>query len=41
MAGSLKHILMEELALLERMDMPALLEKRYRRLRSYGAYETV
>ncbi len=40
MAGTLKLALMEELALLERMDVETLLEKRYQRLRSYGAYET-
>jgi acetyl-CoA carboxylase carboxyl transferase subunit alpha len=40
MAATLKHVLLDELATLERLDMPTLLEKRYQRLRSYGAYET-
>ncbi len=39
MAATLKNILLEELALLDRVDTPSLLENRYRRLRSYGAYE--
>ena len=39
MAATLKGILLEELALLDRVDKPNLLENRYRRLRSYGAYE--
>jgi len=40
MAGELKLVLLDELAQLERMDIESLLEKRYQRLRSYGAYET-
>ena len=40
MAATLKKVLLEELAKLERVDTPELLEQRYRRLRSYGAYET-
>jgi acetyl-CoA carboxylase carboxyl transferase subunit alpha len=40
MAGTLKQVLLDELAALERLDLPALLDKRYQRLRSYGAYET-
>jgi acetyl-CoA carboxylase carboxyl transferase subunit alpha len=40
MAATLKQALLDELATLERMELPALLEKRYQRLRSYGAYET-
>jgi len=40
MAATLKQALLDELARLERVDMPALLDQRYRRLRSYGAYET-
>ncbi|PZO07423.1 MAG: acetyl-CoA carboxylase carboxyl transferase subunit alpha [Lysobacteraceae bacterium] len=39
MAGTLKATLLEELALLDQVDTPTLLENRYRRLRSYGAYE--
>ena len=39
MAATLKNILLEELAVLDRVDTPELLENRYRRLRSYGAYE--
>jgi acetyl-CoA carboxylase carboxyl transferase subunit alpha len=39
MAATLKQILLEELAQLEKTDTDALLENRYRRLRSYGAYE--
>jgi acetyl-CoA carboxylase carboxyl transferase subunit alpha len=39
MAATLKKVLLEELAKLERVDTPELLEQRYRRLRSYGAYE--
>ena len=39
MAATLKKTLLEELALLDRVDTPDLLENRYRRLRSYGAYE--
>jgi len=40
MAATLKQTLLDELARLERVEMPALLEQRYQRLRSYGAYET-
>jgi acetyl-CoA carboxylase carboxyl transferase subunit alpha len=40
MAATLKQTLLDELARLERVDMKTLLEQRYRRLRSYGAYET-
>jgi acetyl-CoA carboxylase carboxyl transferase subunit alpha len=40
MAATLKQILLDELARLERVDMKTLLEQRYSRLRSYGAYET-
>ena len=40
MAATLKQILLDELARLERVDMKTLLDQRYRRLRSYGAYET-
>ena len=39
MAATLKQTLLDELVELEKLDMPALLEKRYRRLRGYGAYE--
>jgi len=39
MATTLKQTLLEELAALDRVDLPDLLENRYRRLRSYGAYE--
>ena len=39
MAATLKKTLLEELAVLDRVDTPDLLENRYRRLRSYGAYE--
>jgi acetyl-CoA carboxylase carboxyl transferase subunit alpha len=40
MAATLKSILIEELAGLEKLDSEALLNKRYQRLRGYGAYET-
>jgi len=40
MAGELKLVLLDELAQLERLDIETLLDKRYQRLRSYGAYET-
>jgi acetyl-CoA carboxylase carboxyl transferase subunit alpha len=40
MAATLKQVLLDELASLERLDLSTLLEKRYQRLRSYGAYET-
>ena len=39
MAATLKATLLEELAVLDRVATPDLLENRYRRLRSYGAYE--
>lgn len=39
MAATIKQTLIEELAELEKLDIPSLLDKRYRRLRSYGAYE--
>ncbi len=39
MAATLKKTLLEELALLDPIVTPDLLENRYRRLRSYGAYE--
>jgi acetyl-CoA carboxylase carboxyl transferase subunit alpha len=39
MAATLKDTLLEELAALEKIALPDLLEQRYRRLRSYGAYE--
>jgi acetyl-CoA carboxylase carboxyl transferase subunit alpha len=39
MAATLKETLLEELAALEKIALPDLLEQRYRRLRSYGAYE--
>jgi acetyl-CoA carboxylase carboxyl transferase subunit alpha len=41
MAETLKTALLGELAQLEALDMPSLLDRRYRRLRSYGAYEVV
>jgi len=39
MAATLKRTIQAELATLDRMDTADLLEQRYRRLRSYGAYE--
>jgi acetyl-CoA carboxylase carboxyl transferase subunit alpha len=39
MAATLKQVLLEELAEIERLDRRSLLERRYDRLRSYGAYE--
>ncbi|MBW8369214.1 MAG: acetyl-CoA carboxylase carboxyltransferase subunit alpha [Arenimonas sp.] len=39
MAATLKATLLEELALLDQVATPDLLDNRYRRLRSYGAYE--
>jgi acetyl-CoA carboxylase carboxyl transferase subunit alpha len=39
MATTLKRTLLDELAKLDRLDTADLLERRYRRLRSYGAYE--
>lgn len=38
MAATLKETLIQELDSLEKMDIGALLEKRYQRLRGYGAY---
>ncbi|HMB55830.1 MAG TPA: acetyl-CoA carboxylase carboxyltransferase subunit alpha [Arenimonas sp.] len=39
MAATLKQTLIEELAALDKLAVPEMLDKRYRRLRSYGAYE--
>jgi acetyl-CoA carboxylase carboxyl transferase subunit alpha len=39
MAATLKQTIQAELAVLDRVDTPELLENRYQRLRSYGAYE--
>lgn len=39
MAATLKDIIFSELAELEKNDLPTLLENRYQRLRSYGAFE--
>jgi acetyl-CoA carboxylase carboxyl transferase subunit alpha len=39
MAATLKQAIQAELALLDRVEVPQLLENRYQRLRSYGAYE--
>ncbi len=39
MAATLKSTLLEELAELEKHDISTLLEMRYKRLRSYGAFE--
>ena len=39
MAATLKQAILLELAALERLDVPERLDQRYRRLRSYGAYE--
>ncbi len=38
MANTLKASLLQELSALDALDMPALLERRYQRLRGYGAY---
>ena len=38
-AATLKSVLLEELAALETLPLPELLERRYRRLRGYGAYQ--
>ena len=38
MAGTLKACLLQELSTLDALAMPALLERRYQRLRGYGAY---
>jgi acetyl-CoA carboxylase carboxyl transferase subunit alpha len=40
MAATLKSTILEELATLDAHDIDTLLENRYRRLRSYGAYAT-
>ena len=39
MAATLKQLIQAELAVLDRVEVPQLLENRYQRLRSYGAYE--
>ena len=39
MAATLKQTLLQELSELEKLDIQGLLDKRYQRLRSYGAYE--
>jgi len=39
MAATIKKTVLDELAALEKIDIPTLLERRYRRLRAYGAYE--
>ena len=39
MATRLKAVLLNELGTLEALPLPELLERRYQRLRSYGAYE--
>ena len=39
MAATLRSALLEELAELEKLDTGSLLEKRYQRLRGYGAYQ--
>ena len=39
MAATLKQVLLDELAELEQLDTASLLEKRYQRLRGYGAYQ--
>ncbi len=39
MAITLKQVLLEELAEIERLDTATLLDRRYQRLRAYGAYE--
>ena len=39
MAATLKQVLLEELAEIERLDIGSLLDRRYQRLRAYGAYE--
>ena len=40
MAATLKNSLLEELAVLDKLDLTTLLDRRYQRLRSVGAYET-
>ena len=39
MAASLKQALVDELATVQSMDESTLLERRYQRLRRYGAYQ--
>ena len=39
MAKRLKAVLLNELDELDRIPVPELLQRRYERLRSYGAYE--
>ncbi len=39
MAATIKQTLLEELADLEKLDAESLLERRYQRLRDYGAYQ--
>jgi acetyl-CoA carboxylase carboxyl transferase subunit alpha len=39
MAKRLKAVLLNELDVLDSMPMDELLERRYQRLRGYGAYE--
>ena len=39
MAATIKKTVLDELAALEKIDIPTLLERRYQRLRGYGAYE--
>jgi len=39
MAATIKKTVLDELAALEKIDIPTLLERRYQRLRAYGAYE--
>jgi acetyl-CoA carboxylase carboxyl transferase subunit alpha len=41
MAIRLKAVLLGQLEALEKLDIPALLEQRYQRLRRYGAFRTV
>lgn len=41
MADKLKSILVGQLEILERIDIPTLLEKRYQRLRGYGSYKVI
>jgi acetyl-CoA carboxylase carboxyl transferase subunit alpha len=40
MAATLKATILEELDRLDKQDVDTLLENRYQRLRSYGAYAT-
>jgi len=39
MAATLKETILEELVELEKQDITTLLDNRYKRLRSYGAFE--